>query len=86
MVVTAFPSSSAAWPDSDPPGEEPGAAREDHPHEGAVRILRTPEELSEAITRAREFERRNTEVMRARARRYEDVIALQEPDSDPSSP
>ena len=45
-----------------------------HPHTGSVRILRTPEELSEAITRAQEFEQHNAEVMRNRSLRYRNAL------------
>ena len=47
------------------------------PRDGAVRILRTPEELSEAITRAQEFEQRNAEVMRSRSQRYRNALGSQ---------
>jgi hypothetical protein len=43
---------------------------------GAVRILRTPQELSEAINRAQEFERRNAEVMRSRSQRYLSALGV----------
>jgi hypothetical protein len=42
---------------------------------GSVRILNTPEELAEAIQRAREFERRNAEFMASRAQRHEAALA-----------
>ena len=44
-------------------------------HISSVRILTTPEELAEAISRAREFERRNTEFMASRAQRHEAALA-----------
>jgi hypothetical protein len=44
-------------------------------HTGSVRILNTPEELAEAIQRAREFERRNAEFMASRAQRHEAALA-----------
>jgi hypothetical protein len=40
-----------------------------------VRILTSPEELAEAITRAQEFERRNAEFMASRAQRHEAALA-----------
>jgi hypothetical protein len=42
---------------------------------GTVRILTSPEELAEAISRAREFEQRNAEFMASRARRHEAALA-----------
>jgi hypothetical protein len=42
---------------------------------GTVRILTSPEELAEAISRAREFERRNAEFMASRAQRHEAALA-----------
>jgi hypothetical protein len=41
----------------------------------SVRILTSPEELAEAIARAREFERRNAEFMASRAQRHEAALA-----------
>jgi hypothetical protein len=42
---------------------------------GSVRILTSPEELAEAIARAREFERRNAESIATRAQRHEAALA-----------
>jgi hypothetical protein len=42
---------------------------------GAVRVLRSPEELAAAIARAKEFERRNAEVLGVRAQRHEAALA-----------
>jgi hypothetical protein len=42
---------------------------------GTVRILTSPEELAEAISRAREFERRNAEFIASRAQRHEAALA-----------
>jgi hypothetical protein len=53
-----------------PESPEPSRSRES----AAVRILRTDAELTEAIARAQEFERRNAEVMRSRSERH--VLAL----------
>jgi hypothetical protein len=44
------------------------------PQGGGVRILRTPEELSEAINRVREFEQRNAEAMRIRVERHKNAL------------
>jgi flagellar biosynthesis/type III secretory pathway chaperone len=48
------------------------------PQGGGVRILRTPEELSEAINRVREFEQRNAEAMRIRAERHKSALGVLE--------
>jgi hypothetical protein len=45
---------------------------------GGVRILRTPEELSEAINRAQEFERRQAGAMRTRSERYKNALGVVE--------
>jgi hypothetical protein len=45
---------------------------------GGVRILRTPEELSEAIDRAQEFERRQAGAMRTRSERYKNALGVVE--------
>jgi hypothetical protein len=48
------------------------------PQGGGVRILRTPEELSEAINRVREFEQRNAQAMRIRAERHKNALGALE--------
>jgi hypothetical protein len=81
MAIVSFPSISALGHRShkhphegeDVEGPRPPAK----PRDGAVRILRTPEELSEAITRAQEFEQRNAEVMRSRSQRYRNALGSQ---------
>jgi hypothetical protein len=91
MAIVSFPSISALGhrshkqphegEDVEPP--RPPAK----PRDGAVRILRTPEELSEAITRAQEFEQRNAEVMRSRSQRYRNALGSQgkAPKADPAA-
>jgi hypothetical protein len=44
-------------------------------HTGSVRILTSPAELAEAISRAWEFERRNAEFMASRTQRHEAALA-----------
>jgi hypothetical protein len=48
------------------------------PQGGGVRILRTPEELSEAINRVREFEQRNAQAMKIRAERHKNALGALE--------
>jgi hypothetical protein len=78
MTVTVLPSDGAHGHQSQRRSsdtETPEPARPPKSQRsGAVRILRTPQELSEAITRAQEFERRNDEVMRTRSQRYRDAL------------
>jgi hypothetical protein len=49
----------------------------------SVRILTSPEELAEAIARAREFERRSAEFMASRAKRHEAALARFPSDTGP---
>ena len=42
---------------------------------GTVRLLTSPEELAEAISRAQEFERQNAELIALRAKRHEAALA-----------
>ena len=42
---------------------------------GSVRVLTSPEDLAAAVARAKEFERRNAEIMELRAQRHEAVLA-----------
>jgi hypothetical protein len=56
----------SAGPESQEPDRRPDF--------GAVRILRTDEELTEAIARARDFERHSAEVMRNRTERHERAL------------
>jgi hypothetical protein len=46
------------------------------PHSGSVRVLRTPEELSEAISRAQEFEQHKAELMWSRSQRYRNALSV----------
>jgi hypothetical protein len=46
------------------------------PRSASVRVLRTPEELSEAISRAQEFERHNAELTRNRSQRYRNALSV----------
>jgi hypothetical protein len=39
-------------------------------------VLRTPEELSEAISRAQEFEQHKAELMWSRSQRYRDALSV----------
>jgi hypothetical protein len=90
MVFTAFPSKGAHrhHARADPlKGQHVEATKSSaRPDEGVVRILRSPEELAEAVSRAQEFERRNAEVMTNRAQRYLDVLADPKHSSDPPAP
>ena len=42
---------------------------------GTVRVLTSPEDLAAAVARAKEFERRNAEIMELRAQRHEAALA-----------
>jgi hypothetical protein len=42
---------------------------------GAVRVLTSPEDLAAAVARAKEFERRNAEILELRAQRHEAALA-----------
>jgi hypothetical protein len=81
MAIVSFPSISALGHRSHKhahEGEDVEPTRPPaKPRDGAVRILRTPEELSEAITRAQEFEQRNAEVMQTRSQRYRNALGSQ---------
>jgi hypothetical protein len=46
------------------------------PRSASVRVLRTPEELSEAISRAQQFEQHNAELMRNRSQRYRNALSV----------
>jgi hypothetical protein len=40
-----------------------------------VRVLTSPEDLAAAVARAKEFERRNAEILESRAQRHEAALA-----------
>jgi hypothetical protein len=42
---------------------------------GSVRVLTSPEDLEAAVARAKEFERRNAEIMELRAQRHAAALA-----------
>ncbi|MGP0029137.1 MAG: hypothetical protein ACLPVF_01365 [Acidimicrobiales bacterium] len=90
MVFTAFPSRGAHRHQAKDHTEEieraetPGSP--EAPGEGVVRILRSPEELAQAVARAQEFERRNAEAMRSRAQRYVDVLNAPTETEPPPAP
>jgi len=42
---------------------------------GSVRVLTSPEDLAAAVARAKEFERRNAEIMELRAQRHDAALA-----------
>ena|ERR1700723_2645855 len=52
------------------------------PRSASVRVLRTPEELSEAISRAQEFERHNAELTRSRSQRYRNALTVPDHQAD----
>jgi hypothetical protein len=54
------------------------------PRRGSVRVLRTPEELSDAISRAQEFERHNAELMRNRSQRYRNALTVPDGKATPA--
>jgi hypothetical protein len=54
------------------------------PRSASVRVLRTPEELSEAISRAQEFERHNAELTRNRSQRYRNALSVPDGTAMPS--
>ena len=82
MTVTVLPSDSAQGHQSHGPSQESEKLEPAEPlmkpQGGGVRILRTPEELSEAINRVREFEQRNAEAMRIRAERHKNALGARE--------
>jgi hypothetical protein len=78
MTVTVLPPDGAHGHQSQGPSQESEKLEPARPllkpQGGGVRILRTPEELSEAINRVREFEQRNAEAMRIRAERHKNTL------------
>ena len=78
MTVTVLPPDGAHGHQPQSRSQESENLEPAQPHlkqqGGVVRILRTPEELSEAINRVREFEQRNAEAMRIRAERHKNAL------------
>lgn len=79
MTVTVLPSDGAHGHQSQRRSQEKNENLEParplvKPQGGGVRILRTPEELSEAINRVQAFEQRNAEAMRTRSERHKNAL------------
>ena len=55
------------------------------PRSGSVRVLRTPEELSEAISRAQEFEQHKAELMWSRSQRYRNALSVPDGPARPAA-
>jgi hypothetical protein len=86
MAFTSFPSVGAFGhrsrrrsPDTEVAEPVRPPAR---PHSGSVRVLRTPEELSEAISRAQEFEQHKAELMWSRSQRYRNALSVPDGQAD----